>query len=716
MQQAELRKLLNKMTIEEKIGQTIQLASHFFLESEENLTGPMNEMKMTVEKKYQVGSVLGLTGAENTIEIQKEYLKKSRLHIPLLFMADIIHGDHTIFPIPLGLGATWNAKLVKETAQVSASESAVQGLHITFSPMVDLVRDPRWGRVLETTGEDKYLNKIFAKAFVEGYQGEDLKNDLTKVGACVKHFAGYGAPRGGRDYNTVDLAENTFREHYLPAYKEGIDAGAKLVMASFNTVDNIPATGNKRLMRDILRKEMNFDGVLISDWGSVGELVPHGVAVDMNEAAQLALEAGVDIEMMTAAYSEHLKSLVETDTHLKELLNDAVWRILSLKNDLGLFENPYRGADIEKEKTKVFTKENKKVALKVAEASMVLLENNGVLPLKEQQKIVLTGPMKKTNDLLGAWSWKGDRKETRSFAEELKEFLPENTLSIIEESELFYGSKSYSLQALKESDTIIVALGETSEMSGEAASRTTIKLPENQILLLQEISKLNKKVIVTLFNGRPLDLSDIVPLSDAIVEAWFPGTKGAEALVNLLYGKITPSGKLPMTFPRSVGQIPIFYNQDSTGRPLNEGEQSNKYLSRYLDSENSPLYPFGYGLSYTTFDYSDLSLSSHTMKKDGKIQVSVTVKNTGEINGVETVQLYIRDEVGKVVRPVKELIDFKQITLDPEEEKTVIFDIFEEQLRYTQPDNSHQSDEGKFQVGIGTNSDIELTNTFELIR
>lgn len=714
MRQSEIKKLVEKMTIEEKIGQTIQLAAPFFLDSEEDLTGPMNEMGMTEEKKFQVGSVLGLTGAEKTTSVQKEFMERNRLKIPLLLMADVIHGDRTIFPIPLALGATWNPGLVEKTAEISAKEAAVQGLHITFSPMVDLVRDPRWGRVLESTGEDKYLNKIFAKAFVGGYQGKDLKNDLTRIAACVKHFAGYGAPRGGRDYNSVDLNENTFREHYLPAYKEGIDAGAKLVMTAFNTIDNVPATGNKKLMRDILRGELAFDGILISDWGAIGELVPHGVAEDMKEAAKLAIEAGVDIEMMSAGYSEHLKNLIEEDKHLERLLDETVLRILELKNDLGLFENPYRGADIEKEKSEVFTDENKQVALEAAEKSIVLLENNNVLPLTKDQKIVLTGPMKDTNDLLGAWSWQGKKEETQSFAEVLKRDIHQGSLTIVDESEVFQGVNSYSLIELEEADVIVVALGETSEMSGEAASRTAIELPKDQILLLKELKKLNKKVVVTLFNGRPLDLSEIVPLSDAIVEAWFPGTEGATALVNVLYGKTNPCGKLPMTFPRSVGQVPIFYNQDSTGRPLDEGDKTDKYLSRYLDSENTPLYSFGYGLSYTSFKYSHFSLSNDMLKKDGEIQAAVSIQNSGDYSGTETVQLYIRDKVGKVVRPVKELIGFKQIELQPGESTKVEFTISEEQLRYTHADNTYSSEKGEFLIGIGTDSNVSLSKNFYL--
>lgn len=715
MKQSELEKLVEQMTVEEKVGQTIQLAAPFFLENENDLTGPMNEMAIDNEKKYQVGSVLGLSGAHNTRKVQEEYLKKNRLGIPLLFMADVIHGDTTIFPIPLALGATWDPEEVEKVAEISAKEAAVQGLHITFSPMVDLVRDPRWGRVLESTGEDKELNKRFAKAFVKGYQGDNLKEDLTKIAACIKHFAGYGAPRGGRDYNSVDLNENTFREHYLPAYREGIDAGAKLVMTAFNTIESIPATGNKRLMREILRKELSFNGVLISDWGAVGELLPHGVAENMREAAELAIRAGVDIEMMSAAYSEHLKNLVKDNTDIEQLLNETVLRILELKNDLGLFENPYRGADTEKEKSIVFSKEHREAARTIAEKSMVLLKNNEILPLSYENKVALTGPMKDSTDLLGSWSWKGKKEKTKTVKLALKERLNQEGLIVLEEKEIFDGIRSYTLSKLDEIDTVLVVLGESSEMSGEAASRTNIMLPKNQLLFLKELKKLNKKIVVVLFNGRPLDLSEVEPLADAVIEAWFPGTEGAEALMNILYGESNPSGKLPMTFPRTVGQVPIFYNEDNTGRPLKEGDKSDKYLSRYLDCENTPLYSFGYGLSYTTYQYSTISLSSDTLSKTDSIRATVIVTNTGERFGTETVQLYIRDKVGEVVRPIKELIDFKQVSLNPGESKEVYFDISENQLRYIHSDHTYRSDSGVFELGIGTDSTVKMTQNFKLI-
>lgn len=709
-----MKQLFGQMTVEEKIAQTIQLAAPFYETGEQEITGPMNEMGLTEEKLWQAGSVLGLSGAEKAKKVQEEYLKNNRLGIPLLLMADVIHGYRTIFPIPLGLGATWDPALVEKSASIAAEEAAVSGLHVTFSPMVDLVRDARWGRVLESTGEDKYLNQQYARAFVEGYQGKNLKEDFSKVAACIKHFAGYGAAIAGRDYNTVDMSERTLREHYLPAYKEGIDAGAKLVMTSFNTIEGIPATGNKKLMRELLRKELGFDGVLISDWGAIGELVPHGVAKDLAEAAKLALEAGVDIEMMTPAYSKYLQEQVEQDSTLSDLLDETVWRILTLKNDLGLFENPFRGADEAKEKIAVFNSEKRNVAREIAEKSLVLLENDGVLPLKKDQKIVLVGPKKSSRDLLGAWSWQGKVEETLSLEEALIDKVTSENLVILDEEELFNGINSFHLSKVHEADVVLAALGESSEMSGEAASRTSIKLPENQLRLLKELKQLNKKVVVTLFNGRPLDLTDVKVSSNAILEAWFPGTEGAKAVANVLYGDVAPSGKLSMSFPRNVGQIPIYYNQDSTGRPMPKENYAEKYVSRYLDTENSPLYPFGYGLSYATFDYSNLALSAEKIKKDQTLTVSITLTNTGDVEGTETVQLYIRDKVAIVSRPVKELVDFKQVTLEAHESKELQFDLREEQLRYVHPDFSFTSDGGDFEIMVGTNSQDVQTAQFTL--
>lgn len=710
MKLEQLRQLKAKMTLEEKIGQTVQLAGEFFDKKHSENTGPMHEMAMTPEKLKNTGSVLGVSGAATMIDIQKRHLAENRLGIPLLFMADVIHGYRTIFPVPLAMACTWDPKLIEKSSAIAALEAAVSGLHVTFSPMVDLVRDARWGRVMESTGEDVYLNRIFAKSFVRGYQGTNLAENTDKVAACIKHFAGYGAPVAGREYNTVELSERTLMEAYMPAYQAGIDEGSRLVMTAFNTIDGVPATGNKRLMKERLREEMGFEGVLISDWAAVGEMIPHGVAANLREAGKLAIEATVDIEMMTAGYSSYLKEMIENGEVSEAQLDEAVWRILQLKNDLGLFENPYRGADIEREKVLVFSKEHRQKAQEIAEQSIVLLKNESVLPLSPDQKVALAGPKVHSKDVLGSWSWKGKTEESVSLYNGLREHLPPENMLTRPESDL-PEETDYADEDLQEAEVIIVALGESSDMSGEGASKSTIKLPDDQIRLVRELKKWNKPLIVTLFNGRPLDLTDIVSDADAIVEAWFPGTEAGTALGNVLFGTVNPSGKLTMSFPRNVGQTPIYYNQDNTGRPLTEYNQEDKYLSRYMDVENTPLFPFGFGLSYTKFAYGKMILSADRFKMNEELKISIPVKNVGDLPGKEVVQLYIRDRVGEVVRPVKELKRFKKIALDVHEEKVVHFELTEKDLHYIHQDLTSSADSGEFDIMVGPDSQTVQVET-----
>ncbi|SIO18263.1 beta-glucosidase [Carnobacterium alterfunditum] len=712
MEAIKLKELVDQMTVEEKIGQMIQLSSDFYNTTENEITGPMNEMYLTTEKMKTVGSVLGISGANQVKEIQRSHLESSRLGIPLLFMADIVHGYRTIFPIPLGLASSWDPKLVEQTASIAAKEAAVAGLHVTFSPMVDLVRDARWGRVMESTGEDAYLNQQMARAFVRGYQGPNLKEDVTKLAACVKHFAAYGAPIAGREYNTVNMSERQLRENYLPAYKAAIDEGSRLVMTAFNTVDGIPATGNSWLMNEVLRKEMGFDGVLISDWGAIGELIAHGVAENLKEAGTLAFEAGVDIEMMSAAYSSELKGLIESGTLDETKLDTAVLRILELKNDLGLFENPYRGADAQKETQEMFSPQNREVARMSAEQSIVLLKNEHVLPLRNDLKIALIGPNSQTRDLLGSWSWKGDTAETPSLYEGILQHVSTEQLVVIAEADMLDQSAD---EKLADVDVIVLALGETSEMSGEAASRTSLTLPGNQLELVKAVRRAAKPVVATLFNGRPLDLSAIVEEVDGLVEAWFPGSEGGTALANVLFGAVNPSGKLTMSFPRTIGQVPMYYNQDKTGRPINETNKTEKYLSKYLDVENTPLFPFGFGLSYTKFSYSALNFSHTTFTEEETVTVRVTVKNEGNVTGAEIVQLYVQDEVAKVVRPVKELKNFEKITLEPQAQKEVTFTLTAEALAYVHPDLMFAADNGTFKIMVGSDSENVQSETIRLI-
>ena len=716
MDSIQLKQLLSKMTREEKIGQMVQLAGEFYKKEDSENTGPMHEMNMTPEKMATIGSVLGVSGADTLITIQKEHLAKSRLGIPLLFMADVIHGYRTIFPVPLGMASTWDPDLIEESATIAAKEAAVSGLHVTFSPMVDLVRDARWGRVMESTGEDPYLNQLYAHAFVRGYQGKDLATDKLRVAACIKHFAGYGAPIAGREYNTVELSTRTLREMYLPAYQAGIEEGSKLVMTSFNSLDGVPATANKSLMRDILRKELGFEGVLISDWASVGEMIPHGIAENLKEAGGLAIKAGVDIEMMTGAYLNHLNELIDEGEIGEELINEAVWRILTVKNNLGLFESPYRGANSAAEKTTVFSQEHRAKAREIAEESIVLLKNKDqTLPLTIHQKVALIVPEGQEKDVLGAWSWKGQQSESVSLYEGL---LQHSSKEAIVLKTIDCSSKETPkdwLTDLNDVDVIIAALGESSYMSGEGASRSNIKLPSEQIQLIKNLRTLKKPIVLTLFNGRPLDLTDSVDEVASIIEAWFPGTEAGSAVANVLYGEKNPSGKLTMSFPKAVGQVPLYYNQDNTGRPLTAFNQEDKYLSRYLDVENRPLFPFGYGLSYTRFDYSPMQIivTKSAKSQDDEVKLALTIKNCGELAGAEVVQLYSRDKVGKVVRPIKELKRFKKIFLEPGESMDVAFSLKKQDFEYIHQDLTASVESGEFDLMVGPNSeDVEIRTIY----
>ncbi|XZF77859.1 glycoside hydrolase family 3 N-terminal domain-containing protein [Bacillus sp. AL-1R] len=712
----QMKSIIREMTLDEKISQLMQLSGNFYYGLAGEITGPFAEMGISDEVIKNSGSVLGVSGAEDVIKIQEEYLKNNPHKIPLVFMADVVHGYKTIFPIPLAIGCSWDTELAEKSAEVAAREASVSGVHVTFAPMVDLVRDPRWGRVLETTGEDPYLNSLFAKAFVRGFQGNDLTNDTKRVAACVKHFAAYGAPEGGRDYNTVNMSERQLRESYLPAYKAALDEGCEMVMTSFNTIDGIPATGNKWLMRDVLRNEWGFEGVLISDWGSVKEMIPHGVAEDEAQAAYKAINTGVDLEMMTACYVHELKSLVENGEVNEALIDEAVLRILKLKSKLGLFENPYRGANVEKEKEMILCEEHRTFSRKLAEKSCVLLKNENVLPLKANQKIALIGPLAQSGDLLGAWSWKGQVENTMQLFDAMKLKSPNLTVCKGSDIEKITAEQlEEAINVAKNSDVVVLAVGEYASMSGEACCRSDIRLPNAQLELISHIKKLNKPMVIVLFNGRPLDLYGVLDEADAVLEAWFPGTEGATAVSNILFGDVNPSGKLTMSFPFSVGQIPVYYNSFNTGRPFNEFSPDH-YVSKYLDIPNEPLLPFGFGLSYTTFTYSDLNLSTDVIEMEKPLEISINIKNTGNYTGEEIVQLYVRDLSGDVVRPVKELKDFKKVKLDPGETCKVTFTLKEEQLRYYHANLEFKSDSGLFELYVGTNSENVLTEKFKLIK
>ncbi|WP_174845467.1 glycoside hydrolase family 3 N-terminal domain-containing protein [Sporolactobacillus shoreae] len=718
MEEHRLRELLAQLSLKEKIGQMTQLHSHFYQDLNEKAAGQMMKMGVTDEMVGNSGSVLGASGAGRIKKMLKNQLEKNRHHIPLLIMADVIHGYKTIFPIPLALGCSWDPTLAKRASEVAAREASVSGVHVVFAPMVDLVRDPRWGRVMESTGEDPYLNSVFAQAFVDGFQGDDLKNDLNRTAACVKHFAGYGAVEGGREYNTVNMSERQMRQDYLVSYKSAIEAGCRLIMTAYNTVDGIPATANHWLLRKVLRDEWGFDGVTISDSGAVRELVPHSVAADEKEAAMKAIEAGVDIEMGTFCYMHHLERLVNEHKILESRIDEAVWRILKLKNDLGLFENPFRGADEEKEKRVVYCRDHRDQAQKAAEQSCVLLKNSGILPLKQNQKLAIIGPFADNGAILGAWSWRGDPNATETLTAAFRSEKIFKTYSS-RGSGILEGNRELLNEAIKTArgaNLIIAAVGEASNMSGEASSRAHIDLPECQLELIRELKALRKPLVIVLFNGRPLDLTPLIDDVDALLEVWYPGSEGAHAVFNLLTGRANPSGKLSMSFPRTIGQIPIYYNCYNTGRPLAENGDKKKYVSKYLDCPNDALFPFGFGLSYTTFEYSGLSLAAVRIAGSMSVQVTVCVRNSGKVAGSEVVQLYIRDISGEVVRPVKELKAFKKIDLLPGERKYLHFTIQESMLRYYHSDLTFKSDDGKFEVMVGGDSVRTLHVPFVLSR
>lgn len=735
MTEKELKTLLADMTLEEKVDQMNQVAAGMF-SGDITAMGPMAAKLYPPEVLARTGSVLGGMGAEALKKLQKEQIEKQPHKIPMLFMLDVINGFKTVYPIPLGQGASFDPELSRECAAMAAEEAAVSGVHVTFAPMTDLVRDARWGRVMESTGADPYLNSLFCAAMVKGFQGDDLREE-GQVAACVKHFAGYGGATAGRDYNTVELSEHTFREFYLRSYEAGVKAGAAMVMTSFNTVNGTPATGNRWLMRRILREEMGFDGVLISDWAAIEEMIPHGYCADRKEAAIRAIRAGVDIDMMTGIYSEQLAKLVKEGTIPEALVDEACLRILTLKNKLGLFENPFKDADEAKEKTVIRSEKHRALAKKAAAESFVLLKNEKkILPLKKTSKIAFVGPYVKSRNLFGSWSFIAEAKDVENLEEALKKVGTEENMTfsrgssvlgtafklqgfeesekedLTEEEEL--AMLEEAVKAAKEAEIVVLAVGEDRLQSGEAASRGMLDLPEVQKRLFDAVTAVNENVVTVLFSGRPLDLREVSAKSKALLEVWMPGTEGAAAIAEVLFGEQTPQGKLPMSFPYCVGQVPVHYNAYSTGRPVTSKNAGERFHSRYIDIPNQPLYSFGYGLSYTDFEISGITLDREEMKASETIHASVTVKNTGDREGTETLQLYLHDKAASVVRPVKKLKGFQKITLQPGEEKKVTFAITEEMLRFLTEDGVWASEPGAFDLYIGGASNTENQAVFKL--
>lgn len=707
--------IIRLMTLDEKIGQLNLYAGRM------NPTGPITTREDDEDaiRRGDVGMVFNIVGAKRTREIQRIAVEESRLKIPLLIGFDVIHGYRTIFPIPLGESASWDLDLMKRTARASADEASAMGIHWTFAPMVDVCHDARWGRIMEGGGEDPYLVSLIAKAKVEGYQGTDLK-EMGSVMACAKHFAAYGATIDGRDYNTADISDATLRNIYLPPFKAAVESGVSTLMAGYHELNGIPSSASSYLMTDILRNEWKFDGFVVSDWGSVRETATHGYAKDRKDATIKSFNAGLDVDMESSAYLKHMKELVSEGKISVEKIENSVRKVLKMKFLTGVMDNPYRYCNQQREDTIILKKEYLKLAREAACKSMVLLENkNQVLPLSENVKsIAVIGPLADSKkDMPGSWSKSCDPKDMVTFLDALNTRFGGTTKIKYEKGCDVLGDDrsgfKAAIRAASKSDVILVAMGESKELSGEASSRSDISLPYIQKELLKELKKLNKPIVLILFNGRPLSIPWETENMDAILEAWFPGNEAGNALVDVLFGKFNPQGKLTVSFPRSVGQVPIFYNHKNTGRP--EGVSEKFFVTRYIDNSNQPLFPFGYGLSYTTFEYSEIKLGATQLTYNGILNATVKVKNTGKYKGVETVQLYIRDLVASSTRPIKELKNFQKVELAPGEEKEVKFDIKEEDLRFWNNNKLYLSEPGKFQLFIGSDSESVKKAEFELL-
>ena len=688
-------------------------------------------------RKGQVGGLFNVKGVENIREVQKIAVEQSRLKIPLLFGMDVIHGYETVFPIPLALSCSWDMEAIKESACIAAKESSADGICWTFSPMVDICRDPRWGRMAEGGGEDPYLGSEISAAMVKGYQGDDL-TDKNTIMACVKHFALYGAPEAGRDYNTVDMSHLSMFNNYFPPYKAAIDAGVGSVMTSFNVVDGIPATGNKWLMTDVLRDRWGFDGFVVTDYTAISEMIAHGMG-DLQQVSAMSLSAGTDMDMVADGFLTTLeKSLKEGKVTMAEI-DKACRRILEAKYKLGLFDDPYKYCDASRVKKDIFTAENRTVARKIATETFVLLKNeNNLLPLQRKGKIALVGPLANTKaNMPGTWSVAAASDKYNSLYESMKQSLAGKAEVLYAKgSNLMYDAQreaeatmfgremrdprsaqellDEALNVASQADVIVAAVGESSEMSGESSSRTNLEMPDAQRDLLTALKKTGKPVVLVYFAGRSTVMTWEQENFPAILNVWFGGSEAADAICDVVFGDVSPSGKLTTTFPKNVGQIPLYYNHLNTGRPLEAGKWFSKFRSNYLDIDNDPLYPFGYGLSYTTFRYGDLQLSNNSMNERGKITASVTVTNTGNYDADEIVQMYIRDMVGSVARPVKELKGFERIHLKKGESRTVSFDITAKQLKFYNSALNWVCEPGEFEVMVGGNSRDVQTKKFSL--
>lgn len=703
--------LLARMTLVEKIGQMTLFTSDW------DQTGPtLREGYREDIKAGRTGAIFNAHTADYNRELQRIAIEETRLGIPLIFGYDVVHGYRTIFPIPLGEAATWNTTLAEETARIAAREAASAGLHWTFAPMVDVARDPRWGRVMEGNGEDVFLGNAMTEAKVKGFQGEDLADPFTVV-ACAKHYAAYGAAQAGRDYHTVDISERSLRETYLPPFKIALDAGVGTFMTSFNEVDGQPASGNYHLLTEILRDEWGFEGFVVTDYTSINEMVPHGIVANDADAGELAVNAGVDMDMQGAVYYNYLEKQVKEDKVKLARIEQAVRQILRIKYALGLFDDPYRYNDMERQATNIFTAEHRATARSAARESLVLLKNeNNVLPLaKSISQLAVIGPLAESQeDMLGAWHADGRAGDCVSLLTGIQAALGKNanisyTPGVSVEGDDETGIPA-AVAAAKLADAVVVVAGEKWTMSGEAASRTSITLPGKQAELIRQLHQTGKPVIVVLLNGRPLDLTNIMDHSDAILEAWYPGSEGGHAVADILFGDYAPVGKLPITFPRSLGQVPIYYSMKNTGRPY---DPNNKYTSKYLDESNDPLFPFGFGLSYTTFSYGIPTVAKAATEGDFTATVSIELTNSGKRSGREVVQLYVQDLVGSVTRPLRELKGFQLVDLAAGESKTIQFTLGTEELSFLRRDMTWGMEPGTFDIYIGGDSRATQKVSFE---
>jgi len=701
-----MNKLLKKMSLKEMIGQMSQLSPFFLIaELEKEAAGPIRELQIDQTKIFSIGSILGIKDASEMIAVQKRYLEKSRLGIPLIFMGDVIHGYKTIFPVPIAIASSWAPELAYCAASISAKEASVSGLHMTFSPMADLVRDPRWGRVVESFGESPKMVGEFSKAMVKGYQDNGLYS-------CVKHYAAYGAAEGGRDYNTVHLSQTDLYNYYLEGYRQAVQAGCKAVMTAFNTWDGIPCTVHTFLLRDVLRKQLGFRGVILSDYASLQEVITHGVAKNQRDAAKLGVEAGLDLEMATVCYLNNLEDLVQSGEVDKQQIEASLERLIDLKKTIGLLENPFLNADPSQEKERIRHPDHLKASRRVAEESVILLKNNGICPLKPEMTVAIMGPFANSGSTNGPWSWHGSQDQNKS----LPEVLAERKIKIsgINDTLDLARISPSEKDRLKTADVFLLLLGETSTRSGEAHSLSLLTLSPEQIALYQEIKSWNKPIVVLLQNGRPLVLGAILD-ADAILETWFLGSMANDAIADILFGYVNPSGKCPMSFPRSEGQIPVYHDHLPTGRPNIDDRHPGEYVSRYLDNLNSPQFEFGYGLSYSKFSTINLRLSQKTLQANETLEVSVDLINQGPFPGQEVVQLYFFDSVAKISRPVKQLVRFQKVSLKVGEKKTIHFELNPEDFSYYLSDGSRTMDPGQIILFAGSDPQHLLQTEFSLV-